>query len=526
MYRSINLDKDTYIQNKIIGGSGSITSNVGNASTIDFFKIYTSPISSTTSASIELSRVLLHVNLDPIRSLTGSLINLGDSSFKAYLSMKDIYGGQTCPSNFTLSLFPLAKTWDEGRGFDIKAFRDLDSANWVTASIASGTPTAWAITGANGTGSLNASGIDIYVTGNLGAGSQSLEIKQTFARGDENLLMDVTQIVSATLVGIIPDYGWRLSYSSSLENDSSSYFVKRFGARNTTDPSLHPKLIFKFNEQLRDDGNQLVFGSSNTIRTYKIINGTYTNFFSGSTEITGNNCAKLILIASKSLMITTSSYQTNFSASITYQTSSISYFSSSFNVSSSMIGNHNLPGYYQSTVLMNPQTTSSLANFIAGMKNVIFQSFWTSNDGTVLYGSGSWLNFKVPEVTEQVVSERNFILNVINLKNFYTQNQVSRMRVFVQDRNTELPVFRMPTPSKSLILSNMCWRLIEAFSKKEVIPFDSTYTLLSYDGVGMYFDLYIQDLDSNMVYELEFLITENGRDYYITDNQFRFKVTI
>ena len=48
----------------------------------------------------------------------------------------------------------------------------------------------------------------------------------------------------------------------------------------------------------------------------------------------------------------------------------------------------------------------------------------------------------------------------------------------------------------------------------------------SADGNGMYFDFYMNDLEKDTVYELEFLIRENDQDFYINDSGFRFKVTV
>jgi hypothetical protein len=423
--------------------------------------------------------------------------------------LKDVYGGQTTPSNFVITLNPLSKSWDEGRGRDVRLYRDLDAANWVTSSVSSGAPVTWAVTGANGSG-----------TDYLSA----YEVKQTFLRGDEDLLMDVTSIVSATLAGVIADYGWRLAYTSSLEGDESTYFVKRFGTRHTSNLNLRPKLLVTYDDSLQDSGSQAVFGQSNKIRTYNVINGAYSYFFSGSQAITGSNSLMLVMVASKSINITTSSYETNFSASITYTTSSVSYFSSSFSASLSSIGNLPLVGYYESAVNLNPQLTSSLATYLGSDKSAVFQTYWKSLDGTVLYSSGSWITFTVPQSREVVVSERNFVLNITNLKQEYVQNQVVRLKVFIQDRNTEQPALRLPAPAKSFMFGSVYWRLLNAFTRDVVIPFDTSGTKLSSDGFSRYFDLYLEDLNPQEVYELEFQITEAGRDYFITNEGFRFKV--
>lgn len=525
MYRLLNILKDGYITNKRISGSGSINSNVGQAGTLDFFKIW----SQTTSGSvptIELSRILLKPDLSDLYEMTGSSLDISDPSFKCYLSVKDIYGGQTTPSNFTISLLPLTKEWDEGRGSDIKAFRDLDTSNWMTASYSSGTPVEWSISGANGIGTYpTTAGLDCWDRGNLGLGSISLESKQFFSRGDEDLYVDVTTVVSATIAGVLPDNGWRLSYSGSLETNENSYFVKRFASRHCLDSVLKPKLIVMYDDSLEDSGNRLLFGQNNTVRTYREGGGEYFNFFSGSTEITGSNCLKLNLIASKSYSYTTSSYQQNFSASISYTTSSFLYYSASFTGSQTSIGGNNKKGFYEASVNLNPFLTSSLDSFIGTEKSMGFDSYWTSLDGTVLYSSGAFLTFNRIEGKESIVSERNFVINVTNLKNEYVQDSSPCIfKVFVQDYNSELPALKLPTPRKSYIFKTIYWRIIKAFSKEVVIPFDDSATKLSSDGVNMYFTLFTKDLEPNEVYEIEFKIKENGANYNITNEGFRFKV--
>lgn len=522
MYRLLNILKDAYVTNKIVAGSGSVTSNTGEAGTLDLFKIHSS--SSLNGVVVERSRGLVQPDLDPLRALTGSIMGISGSGFKTYLRLKDVYGGQTVPSNYILSLFPVGKAWDEGRGFDVKEFRDLDAVNWLTASVSTGTPVTWSVSGACATGSLGSSGVDIYTLGDLGFGSQSLEIKQTFTRGDEDLYVDITSLVSGTLAGLIPDYGWRLSFTSSLETDTNTYFVKRFGTRHTSDPLLHPKLVVVYDDSLQDNEGNSVFGYTNVIRTYNSVNGSYLNFSSGSSLVTGSNCLNLVLVASKSIQYTTSSFQQNFSASITYTTSSYVYYSASFSGSQTVLAGLPVSGFYETSVLLNPQIDANLNSFLAERKSIGFQTFWKSSDNSVLYSSGSFITISLPQSTDQVVTERNFVVNVTNLKTEYVQSQTSRLRVFIQDRNTELPAFRLPVPVKSLIFTTMYWRLLNAYTKKVVIPFHPVGTKLSSDGFGMYFDMYVQDLDPNVVYELEFQITENNRDYFVTHEGFRFKV--
>ena len=123
MYRILTASKDTYITNKIINNSFRATdANVGKASTLDLFKLYGESTSGSVASPFELTRALLKFNLNPLRKLTGSFLDIGDSSFKCTLKLFDVYGGQTTPSNFKLIMFPLSRSFDEGVGLNVVDF--------------------------------------------------------------------------------------------------------------------------------------------------------------------------------------------------------------------------------------------------------------------------------------------------------------------------------------------------------------------------------------------------------------------
>jgi hypothetical protein len=298
-------------------------------------------------------------------------------------------------------------------------------------------------------------------------------------------------------------------------------FVKRFASRHVKDTSLKPRLVVKYNDAIIDDNQMLFFDVANTVYFYNNYRGTSRNFFSGSTEIGGADCAILTLVSSHSVAYQTSSYQANFSASVTYTTKSVAYFSQSFTASQLMIGNNPITGIYYCTF-----SASSDNSFFSGSFPVGFSQYWKSIDKTVTYATGNFLSMDKIDGGNSNVVERNLVTNVTNLKNYYTQNEISRMRVFVQDYNTEVVASRVPQATRSAVFKTMHFRLLEAFTREVIIPFDTdtNSTLLSCDANGMYFDLYMADLDVNHVYELEFLIKENEKDYLIVNQGFRFKV--
>lgn len=519
MYRLLKCDRDTYITNKVIAGVTSSDANVGSAGTLNLFKLAASSsiLLNNSSSGIEISRGLLHFNLQPIYDLTSSLINMNSSSFKCYLSMKDVYGGDVCPSNYTLSVFPLAKAWTEGRGMDVVAYRDLDAANFITASSNPSLIT-WAISGAMSGGFVGGTGIDYYTSGStIGL----LECTQSFLRGDEDLYMDVTKLVSGTIAGILPDNGFRLSFTSSQETDSVTRFVKRFGCKNTQDVLLRPKLIVQYNDAIIDDNQMLYFDVTNSLYIYNVFRGISQNFISSSMQITGSNSLVLSLFSSRSLTYITSSYQNNFSASISYLTRSLTYFSQSFSASQYYVGSNPIPGIYYSNFVL-----PSSNPFYSGSFPAKFKQCWQSIDKTVTYVTGNYLDIANMAGINESFVERNLVVNIINLKNTYQQNEVARLRVFVQDYNAEVVVSAVASLTKPTVFKLMHYRISHAFSGKIIIPFDTVTnsTQLSSDSGGMYFDLYMSDLDVNYIYEIEFEITENGRNFFVTNGSFRFKV--
>lgn len=710
MYRILKADKDNYITNKLIRAkrslaklSSSITSNVGQAGTIDLYKLY----KEGGSNIIELSRGLIHFDLEPIRSLTGSFLNINDPSFKCYVSMKNVYGGQPVPSNYDLVLYPLAKNWFEGRGLDVVGYRDLDVSNWGTASFdlvetqnidyptavyeevvvqvttasnlvsvpfinsyssippvvitevsssnnilvnafvdnqtsitnlfvgfstpfvgsfvyraafdpAPGTPRTVrrtprypnsytnivigttevsgankffvtysdfasnptntyatlyeivndnlanvyvSITASNTTsvgGNLSSTVLDgqmnvfayrptsisvslnTWTTEGAGTGGNSGEIDyydsflssmgyvplgatQHFNRGDEDLFVDVTTAISATLAGQIPDYGFRISYSGSQETDSVTRFVKRFSTRQSMNSNLHPALVVKYNDTFLDNQAQAWFSYPNKIGLYYSPGETPTNFVSGSTEITGSGSLLLTLLASASQYVTATTYSISHQATINYQSASWVYFSASFTGSQVQIGGLNQTGSYYADVYI-PSNAPGLSAVLQGKSTLYFTPRWSSLDGTVEYTRGDDLGMSLLQGSNSVVNQRNYAINITNLKDVYINNDVPRMRVFAYDFDPTITSFYIPYKAQPKIFKNMLWRLIDPYTKEIVVPFDETGTKLSSDGGGMYFDLYMQDLPLNRPLEIELLIKEGGNNFFIENQRFIFKV--
>ena len=300
MYLIFSASKDNYITNKIISTSLSASdANVGQASTLDLFKLYDetsfSGYTGSYDAPTEFSRILIAFNTTAISRSIRPYAEL--DGFKAYLSLKDINGSQIAPKDFNTIVYPLSQSWDEGRGTDIYSFNDLGRSNWMTASYTAGAEVLWNTQGAKSEGYLNASDIDVIASGSIAGGSSEfLYSTQYFEKGHEDLFVDITTQLSATMAGFLPDQGFLIAFSGSEETDSKSRFVKRFASRHTRDPYLRPSIVIAYDDHKNDARDRLVFNTTGSLFLENKTLGAYSNLLSGSnnTNMTGSDVLSVI----------------------------------------------------------------------------------------------------------------------------------------------------------------------------------------------------------------------------------------
>jgi len=291
MYLVFTASKDTYITNKIISTSARATdANLGGATTIDLFKLYGETLFTGQTNPIELSRGLIYFELSDISASLKDKVDFSDDSFSATFMLHDVQGNQVAPMDYNLALFPLSQSFDEGKGKDVSGLSYLDRANWLTASYSSGN-VVWNSAGAFASGAMGASDIDLIETAEIGGTDTYLVKSQYFSSTNQNLSMDVTNIVSASMTGIIPSHGFLLAYSGSEEHDNQTRFVKRFSSRHTRNPYIRPKLVIKYDDSLRAQNDQLEFNVSGSVFLENFSRGVRSNIISGSSnsQVSGAN---------------------------------------------------------------------------------------------------------------------------------------------------------------------------------------------------------------------------------------------
>lgn len=500
MYRILSASKDSYITNKIINNKFRATdANSGQAGTLDLFKLYNESKLSGESKPVELSRLLLKFDLTEVTNMhNNKIIDIGDSSFVAQLKLHDVYGGQTTPQNFKIIAFPLSKSFDEGPGFDVVSYSDVGITNWITASYENATISPWSIAGAMASGSLSEENIDVIVSGTLPAQSSAINFssEMLFKTGEEDLLLDVTNFVSASAKSLIPNHGFLIAFSGSYEKDDKSYFVKRFASRNTLNTAIRPKLIIKYDDTIHDNHENFEFDTTGSLYFNNFSRNTLANLISGSagTAVTGADCLYVKIESGSFKKVFTGSQVPRGTSRLT------GIYSSSFAISS------------YSSILYNHALSSG---------SITFNEIWTNVNETVTYLSSS-LTVKRTNRNRINLGEQKVIARILNLRHRYKNNEKVRLRVFVEKADREIVLRKTPYVTPSELYNKMFYQVRDKDSGEIIIPFDTVATKLSHDTKAMYFDFFMSSIPKGKTYVFDFLIKINDFDLIIRDAASKF----
>jgi hypothetical protein len=490
MFKILKADKDAYITNKFINSKQAVSGNTGIASSLDLFKLYSITLLDSGTVKIpqtELSRLLIHFDLDPLRELVSSgKVDITDESFKCHLLLKDVYGGQPTPNNFTIDVFPLSSSFVEGFGKDIAYYADKDICNFIVANENA----EWFVTGCNlpcfSTGSGD------YITSSLLL--PTTKISQIFKTGEEDLFVDVTQIVSATLSNDLPDEGFRISYAEPLELNTQTYFVKRFASRHAFDETKHPKLLVRFNDSIQDDSSNFYLDNSSNIFLYNYMQGSLQNIVSASNPVTGSNS---IILELKT------------------EISGVGPYSLFFTGSQFSLGTNYVTGVYKAAVLA-PLTDPQINSYFTASGSVNFTPIWKSLDGNLAYVTGSKLNAKAPERLSSRLSPRRYTVSIENAAQQYGFDEDVAMRVNVFDSNDPLiKAKRLPVELPGIVIKNAYYAIRNVDTNEYIVEFDPTYgsTKLSSDSKGMYITFNTSDLLPLATYTVDIMLLVDGMQH-------------
>jgi len=491
MFKILRADKDTYITDRFINGRRSLTSSLGAAGSLDMFKLYGITISGSTALT-ELSRLFVHFDLAPLRSLVNQgKIDITSPTFKCKLQLRDVYGGQPTPVGFTAMVYPLSRSFDEGLGKDVVYYSDHDVCNFLSSSRAGG---AWLLSGC-ALGGLAVNACD-YITGS--AFTSSLKASQFFTTGEEDLDVDVTPMISSTLAGVIPDSGFRISFDTTIEEDTHTYFVKRFGSRTAFNEDKHPRLVVKFDDSVTDDAQSIVFDNTGYLFLYNYVRNAPANITSGSslTQITGSN--SLILKLATEI--------------------SGGWYNLVFTGSQHKAWTIPIAGIYSASVIVS-STDSTVATKLAQSGSVKFTPIWGSLDGSVTFLTGSALTVTWPSRTSTSIDPKTFVVSVLGLHDIHRSDEETVLRVNIFDQSSPTIIFkRTPFQLPGLTIRDVYYGVRDTSTNEMVIPFDivGNSTKVSSDVSGMFFKLDMSNLTHERSYVIDvLLVTGNNTQRYL-----------
>lgn len=445
--------KDTFITNYKRLGTPRTGSNFGASEIANMFVVgYTSGTSGISSGSA--ARILTHFDITEFQELMDSGRAPANGGISYYLRMKNAPHATTLPFSYDVEVLPMARDWDEGRGVDNDFFTDLGYANWDRAK----SNVFWTRPG----GDFIASPYATY----------------HFDQGDEDLLVDVTEIVQGWMSGNFINNGFMVKMSSSLESGSLDYFVKMFHTRHTHFGDRMPYLEARWNDAFTDDRSNFVFDTTGSLYLYHRSRGVISNIRGVGT----GSLSVRIADASGTLLNLTGSYagQTGiYSVSFALPTGSYS--------------------------------------------GSVFHDIWYS--GSNSYYTGTF--YPDSEGFWDSIGSVPFYTSLVDLHNEYEGDEVVRFGLFVRPRDyNPATVLTSSAEPPGTVVTKAYYRIDNDRTREVVVPFGTgsvPVTQLSYDGRGNYFNFFMKSLPPGNIYRLVFLFDIDGQKQLI-DRDFKFRV--
>jgi len=508
---SDNTITDAFEANLVTRGTGS---NMGASDVLEAFYIY-GQVSSSAGVDTEKSRILVQFDTDSINNdrTRGLIPASGNVSW--YLNMYNAPHAFTLPKNFTMSILAVSSSWQEGVGLDMENYSDLTyqstGSNWVRRGAAGDGYTTW-----------TSEGGDFLEISQMVSASGFPSYTASFVDGTENVSVDVSDLVEKWLEGATTNYGFALLMSGGYESGPKSNYTKKFFARSSEYFYLRPNLEARWDSSQKDDTG---------------------NFYQSSSLATGeDNLNKIYLynyVKGQLKSIPDNSIHTDTN------TINVSLYSNS---AGNVYDKLSLPVGGDVVADGDVNVTGGIAIGPAGaMAGVYTASFAMSHSLSDVYAVWHYEDLiayhtsSAIEVLSLQASSHNpdpdYVTNVDNLKPSYSRKEKARFRLFIRQKNwnpniytvaqAELPTETVEDAYYSVYRISDDYVVIPYGTGSSVSPQSSgtpaSYTRLSYDVSGNYFDFDMSLLQSGYEYGVRFAYYLNN-SYKEQEEVFKFRV--
>tara|TARA_R100001082_G_scaffold94456_2_gene61406 strand:- start:436 stop:1986 length:1551 start_codon:yes stop_codon:yes gene_type:complete len=503
-----NTIADAFRSNLIGRSTGS---NMGAADVLEAFYIV-GQTSASSGLSTEKSRILINFPFDSIESDRSASVIPENGKVSWFLRLYNARHASTVPKKFYLTIEPISGSWQEGTGLDMEEYSDqtynlLTGSNWLSSS----NTTKW-----------NSPG------GDYAADDPRYLASQLFEDGTEDLNVDVTYAVEKFLHGSgsgLARNGFGIRLSGGYEAGSQTYYTKKFFARSTEYFFKRPVLEARWDSTEKDNAGNFYMSSAlapaednlNKLYLYNYIRGQlkdiptlghgdliHVSLHSGSDQNVTPSGDPLALAIGGG--VTVDGFQT------------------------SSLGGKISTGIYTASVVF-PAVSSSITTVFP---------VWNSGSA-VEYGRTEYHTGSAIDILSFNASNFNpnpkYTSRITNLKSSYSRSEKARFRLFVRSRDWNPTVYTVAsTEIENTIIEDAYYRIDRIVDGTEVVSYGtgsliqpeaietaSSFTRLSYDSSGNYFDLHMKMLESGYAYTIKFVFYSNG-SYVEQPEVFKFRV--
>jgi len=450
--------------------------NAGLADTVEVFSIFGEQTSS--AAGNQKSRALLEFSTTAIQADVDNLVIKSGSNYTLRMFNAETPSGP--PTNFTLAVVAVSRSWTEGTGPNLANKDYTGVSNWDDASSG----VSWTTAGG-----------DFHVSPAFSA---------SFVTGDEDLEVDITTLVGQWLDGTKTNYGLGIYLIANEEATTNTFFNKMFYSRTSEYISKRPVIEARYDDSKQDDTATFYLSSAlapaasnlNTLYLYNYAGGQLTNLPNVGT-------AEILLSVYSGSSVPTGS-KLNLPPGSGVATS----------------GDTNVTGGYDSTGIYS----ASFAYVSSSITNIF--PVWHS--GSTEYSTGSSITI----LTHSAESSRDFTSYAItptNLKPTYTTSEKATIKLYTRPKDWTPTIYPAGTTTlSSSLLENVYYQIKRRSDGLKIIPYgtgsgNEGFTRMSYDSQGNYFDLDFSQFEAGYKYQISFVIKKD-LSYIEQTDTFDFRV--
>ena len=300
-------------------------------------------------------------------------------------------------------------------------------------------------------------------------------------------------------------YGLLLRLSGSAESGaaSTSYYTKKFFGRSSHHFLKRPVIEAQWAPTILDDRSRILRSSSLSPAAENLNNiYLYNRRRNGMVDIpnTGSNLVVQLYPSLGSSAVTLSKGGGVTAQSQTYITAS-----------------RTEKGMYKAQFAYSGTETSLIDVWSSHNSNGSYTQLYTGSSFAVK-DENSYSHFETP----------SYITNITNLKSSYTTQEVATFRIYTKDKSLNPNIYTVASSNAPItIIQDGFYKIRRVSDNQEVIPYSTSsvpsYSSLSYDASGSFFDLDMSILEPNYLYEIS-LLYRDGTDYIEQKEKFKFRV--